>query len=190
MANLPQRAPSGQGPMNIVKQPNLYPRTCVTRIVNDLFVIINDGINPTLEAFIFTLSQLPGVGEFTKIFQSYCIEQIEFWIRPEYTQLVDSATLSNAKNVELYTAVDLTNNSAPPSVDSLLEYQSVAHTNITTNHYRKFKPSYMLGGVAPSCNLISCDNPDERWNCLKVAIPPCGVAMTFRTVVKYKVALS
>lgn len=174
----------------IISQPNLAPTVVVSRIVNGLCDVTTDGINPSPFGFTFTLNQIPGASELIRMYQTYCIEQIEVWWRPEYTQLVDSALVSNAANVEFYSALDLADGSAPASVDALLEYQSVAHTGITKNHYRKLRPSYLLNGTSPTCVRISTAYPNEKWYAIKVAVPPTGVAMTFRSVVKFKVVLT
>jgi len=186
-AALPQSTPSRQGPTNLIRQPTLYPRVAFSRMVDGVYNFTNDGINPTLVGYDFNLTTLPQYTEWTAMFQAYCIEMIEIWIRPEYTVLSDSAPLSNAVNVELFTCIDLTNNTAPTSVGDVQAYQSCAHTGITQNHYRKFAPAYSATSL-PVCGLVSTGNPGAKWNALKIAVPPCGVAMTFRTVVKMKIA--
>jgi hypothetical protein len=187
--HLPMSAPSAQGPRNNVTNPSTYPRICVARTAEGLFDVNNDGINPSLLAFNFSLNDLPGYTEMTAMFQSYCIEQVEIWFRPEYTVLSDASALSSAINVEFNSAIDLVDGTAPPTVDALLEYQTLAHTSITTTHYRKIRPAYLLDGISPSCTQISCASPATNWFGLKVAIKPCGTAMVFRSTVKYKVAL-
>ena len=189
MRTLPQSTPSSEGPTNNIVQPTLYPRTVISRIVTGLYDVNNDGVNPSLEAINFSLNDVPGYSELTAVYQSYCIEQIEIWFRPEYTQLVDSSTLSNAVNVEFLSAIDLVDSASPVSVAALSEYQSLAHTGITQNHYRKFKPAYLIDSAMPSCGLISTNSPSLNWYGLKVAVPPCGVSMKFRSVVKFKIAL-
>ena len=188
-ANLPQRAPATQGPRNSLAQPTLYPRVAVARFVEASYDVQNDGINPTLDNLEFALVDVPGYTEFTAMFQTYCIEQIEIWFRPEYTVLSDASSLSNSKNVDFFTAIDSVSATAPASVAAVTEFQSAAHTSITQTHYRKFKPAYLVDGIAPACGLLSTASPSTKWYGLKVAVPPCGVAMTFRTVVKFKIAL-
>ena len=188
-SNLPQNTPSNEGPKNIIGQPTLYPRVAVSRLVTGYYNFTNDGINPSLEAINFSLNDIPGYTEFTALFQTYCIEQIEIWIRPEYTVLSDASSLSNSVNVEMLSAIDLVDATAPASVAALSEYQSIAHTSIVSTHYRKFKPSYLVDNIAPTCALLSTASPSTNWYGLKVAVPPCGVAMTFRTIVKFKIAL-
>jgi len=188
-SNLPQSTPSTQGPRNQLSQPTLYPRVAVQKTVTGYYNFTNDGINPSLEAINFSLNDVPGYTEMTAMFQTYCIELVEIWIRPEYTVLSDASTLSNSVNVEMLSVIDLVDGTAPASVAALCEYQSLAHTSIVTTHYRKFKPAYLVDNIAPTCALISTASPATNWFGLKVAVPPCGVAMTFRTVVKFKIAL-
>jgi len=183
-----ERAPANEGPSNIPRQPTLYPRITMARQFTGTYDVTNDGINPTLIGFDFNLTTVPQYLEWTNVFQAYCIEKIEIWWRPEYTVLSDSAPLSNAVNVEFNSAIDLTNNSAPTAVTDVQAYQSCAHTSITQTHYRKFKPAYSTNSI-PVCAYVSTSNPGAKWNGIKVAIPPCGVAMTFRSVVKVIVAL-
>lgn len=187
--NLPTRTPSNEGPRNTLTQPTLYPRVALSRLVTGYYNFTNDGINPSLEAINFSLNDIPGYTELTAVFQTYCIEEVEIWIRPEYTVLSDASTLSNSVNVEMLTAIDLVDGTAPASVAAVSEYQSVAHTSIVTTHYRKFKPSYLVDNIAPSCALLSTASPATNWYGLKIAVPPCGVVMTFRTIVKFKLAM-
>ena len=188
--NLPSQAPSSQALATPIRQPNLFPSICVTRMVDGPFNIANDGINPSLAAINFSLSDVPGYGEFTAMWSTYCIEQVEIWFRPEYTVLSDASALSNSVNVEFYSAIDLVDGGAPTAVTQVQEYQSCAHTSIVTTHYRKIRPSYMLDAVAPSCARVSTASPSLNWFGLKIAVPPCGIAMTFRAVAKYKIVLT
>jgi hypothetical protein len=177
-------------PNTLASQPNLYPTICLTRIVTGLFDVVNDGISPSLYAFNFTLTQVPQYTELTALYQTYCIEQVEVWFRPEYTELTDASALSNAVNVELCSAIDTVDGTTPTSISDVQAYQSVAHTGITFNHYRKIKPSYLMDNVAPTCTRVTTASPNLRWYGLKVAVPPCGTAMTFRSTVKYKIVVS
>ena len=188
--NLPSQALSRQALPTPIRQPNLYPSICITRMVDGPFNIANDGINPSLAAINFSLSDVPGYGEFTAMWSTYCIEQVEIWFRPEYTVLSDASALSNSVNVEFYSAIDLVDGGAPTAVTQVQEYQNCAHTSIVTTHYRKIRPAYLLDSVAPSCARVSTASPSLNWFGLKIAVPPCGIAMTFRAVAKYKIVLT
>lgn len=189
ISNLPARAPSGFAPSNIPHQPALYPRICIARTVSGIYDLVSDGINPTYVGLNFSLNDIPGLADMTGMYQTYCIEQVEIWFRPEYTVLSDASALSNSVNVDLYSAIDLTDSSAPGAVADIQQYQNCAHTSIVTTHYRKIKPAYAASGGAPMCLLVPTSNNTLNWNSLRVAIPPTGVAMTFRSIAKFKIAL-
>lgn len=186
--NLPMVTPSREGPMNMLRQPTLHPIVSFSRTIEGLYDITNSGVTPALNAWNFSLNDIPGYTEFTALFQSYCIEQIEIWWRPEYTVLSDASALSTAVNVEFNSAIDLVDGTAPATVDTVLEYQSAAHTSITTTHYRKFKPAYLIDNQMPACGLISTASPSVNWFGVKTAIPATGAAMTFRSIAKFKIA--
>jgi hypothetical protein len=188
--NLPQSAPSRASPSNVINQPGFYPRVCLTRLVEGTFDVTNDGVNPTLAAINFSLNDIPGYTEMTSMFQTYCIEQVDIWWRPEYTQLVDSAALSNAVNVEFNSAIDQVDSAAPTSVPDVLQYQNAAHTSITKTHFRKIRPAYLIDSQVPSCARISTSAPSVNWFGIKIGINPCGVAMTFRSTARFKVVLT
>ena len=188
--DLPMQANSRQALPTPIRQPNLYPSICISRMVDGIFNIANDGINPSLVAINFSLNDVPGYTEFTAMWSTYCIEQVEVWFRPEYTVLSDASALSNSVNVEFYSAIDLVDAAAPTAVTDVQQYQNCAHTSIVTSHYRKIRPAVLLDGVAPTCSRISTASPSTNWYGLKVAVPPCGIAMTFRGVAKYKIVLT
>lgn len=190
VARLPMTTPSSQGPANLVKQPTLYPRVAVSRILQSgTYDVSNNGIVATLANINFSLNDVPGYAEMTAMYQTYCIEQVELWFRPEYTVLSDASALSSSVNVDFYSAIDLVDSSPPVNVDAVTEYQTCAHTSITKTHYRKIRPAYLIDGAAPACGLLSTASPSTNWYGLKIAIPPCGTAMTFRCVAKFKIAL-
>lgn len=182
--------PVGAGPTNIQRQNTLYPRVCVSRTCEGLFDVSNTGITASLQAISFSLNDIPGYTELTAMFQTYCLEQVEIWWRPEYTVLSDASALSSSVNVEFNSAIDLVDSSTPSTVDDVLQYQSAAHTSITQTHYRKFKPNYLIDGILPTCSLISTNSPSTNWYGVKVGVPACGTAMTFRSVAKFKIALA
>lgn len=186
----PQRAPANYAPSNVVSQPNFYPRTTITRTVQEPYNITTDGISPDLIGINFSLADVPGATELAALYQTYCIEQVELWFRPEYTVLSDASALSNSVNVDLYSAIDLTNSSAPASVAAVCEYQNCAHTSIVRTHYRKIRPAYLIDALLPSCAMMSTASLSSDWMGLKVAIPPTGIAMTFRTIAKFKISFA
>ena len=187
-ANLPVAAPTTQAPANIPVQPNFYPRVCVSRMVDGLIDITATAIAPGLNSFAFTLSMVPGFAEFQAMWTHFCLEKIEIWYRPEYTVLSDSGVASTAINVEFYSVVDFDTNAA--AISDLQQYQNCAHTPITKVHYRKFKPSFLGYNGDPMCALVPTSQSALRWYGLKVGVPPCGTTMTFRSTIKFTIALA
>ncbi len=189
--NPPPRTPTYEASPTAIVQPKLFPIVDVCRLVQGgTYDIICDGINPSYTGLNFSLNDVPGYTELTALYQQYCIEQIEIWFRPEYTVLSDASALSNSVNVEFNSAIDVVDGTAPTSVNAVLEYQNCAHTSIVQTHYRKFKPAYLIDGIMSSCGFISTASPSSNWYGLKIAVPPTGIAMTFRATAKYKIKLA
>jgi len=147
--------------------------------------VICDGINPTLVGTAYMLSQLPSYTDFTKLFDMYRITKIEASFYPEYTELTDAAPVSNAVNVLFNSAVDISDNSAPLTVNALLEYQQLKTTGITKVHVNTWVPAIKMGGLVPCMCWLPTSAPSELHYGLKIAVPPTGVSMTFRCKVKY-----
>jgi len=150
------------------------------RVVEDNYDIVTDGINPSLAAIRFNLSQLPSYTDFTSLFDMYRIDRIDIKFTPEYTELTDAALVSNAVNVYFNSAVDLTDSTTPASVNEVLQFQSLVSTGITKEHNRSWVPTYLDADNIPCRSFLPTSNASIRHYCLKVAIPATGVAMTFR----------
>lgn len=165
----------------IMKCPVYRPVYKFNRVVEERYDIATDGINPSLNAFVFTLDQLPDYTDFTRLFDMYRITKVEIdWV-PEYTELTDAALVSNAVNVRFNSTVDLSDAASPASVDEVLQYQQLISTGITKAHKRSWVPTFLMGGLVPCTCWLPTSSPSERHYGLKVAIPPTGVAMTFRS---------
>ena len=139
--------------------------------------------------FNFSLNDLPNYTEFTALFDLYKIERIEIEWTPEYTELTDASVLSSALNVYFNSAIDPAGNT-PASVDDVLQYRSLQSTPITKMHKRDFVPAYLMDGIIPTSTYISCASPSSNLYGLVYAIPATGVAMTFRSRVKYYLSMA
>lgn len=186
----PSRAPAGYGGTNAVTQPNLYPRVALARTVEGLFNIVCDGINPTYAAINFSLADVPGASEIQSMFQTYCIEKVDIWFRPEYTVLSDASALSNSVNIDFYTSIDLVDSTAPSGVGQVQQYQSCAHTSIVTTHFRRIKPALAIDGFIPGCSMVSTSSANTDWRGLKIAVAATGIPMTFRSIAKYYISVA
>lgn len=183
-----RRSSQNKNPANIrnplVSNPIKFQRT-----VEGVFDITTNGIAANIGILQFSLVDLPGYTEFTALFDLYKIESIEIEWTPEYTELTDAALVSNAVNVYFNTAIDPAGNT-PSSVDDVLQYRSLHSTSITKNHKRSFVPAYLMDGIIPSSCYISCASPSSNLYGIVYGIPPTGIAMTFRSRVKYHLSLS
>lgn len=168
----------------MVSQPSKFTRT-----VEGLFDITTNGIAANFGVFNFSLNDLPNSAEFTVLFDQYKIEQIEIEWTPEYTELTDAALVSNAVNVFLNSAIDPAGNT-PTSVDDVLQYRSLHSTSITKPHKRTFVPAVLMDGIIPASCYISCASPSTNLWGVVYGIPPTGVAMTFRSRVKYHLSMA
>lgn len=154
------------------------------RTIEEAFDLTCDGINPTLGAFTFSLSQVPNSTNFTNLFDVYRITKVKVdWI-PEYTELTDAALVSNAVNVRFNTAIDLTDSSVPADVDTVLTYQQLHSTGITKPHSRQWVPTFLMGGLVPCTCWLPTSAPTQAHYGLKYGIPPTGVEMILRSRMK------
>jgi len=182
------KSPNNQNSNQIMKCPVFRPVYKFNRISEDtIFNVVTDGINPYLSAFTFSLSQLPNYSDFTNLFDMYRITKISIdWV-PEYTELTDAALVSNAVNVRFNSAIDLTDQLAPGSVNEVLQFQQLKSSGITQTHSRSWIPSFLMGGLVPCTCWLPTTSPAERHYGLKIGIPATGVAMTFRARVRLNV---
>lgn len=148
------------------------------------FDVLTDGINPTLFGASFNISNLPTSGDFTALFDVYRIDRIDIVWRPEYTELVDSGLASNAVNVNFNSAIDITDSSAPASVNELIQYSTLKSTSITKTHARSFRPAILMNSSSP-CFCWNAANAATTHLGVKVAIPATGVAMNFVSKVTF-----
>lgn len=170
---------------NAMTTPIYRPIHKFHRVVESGYDIVTDGINPSLSGFVFALSSLPSFTDFTNLFDLYRIVKIDIdWV-PEYTELTDAALVSNAVNVRFNSSIDLQDGTAPLAVNNILEYETLQSTPITKPHRRSFRPTILMGGVFPCNCWVPTASPNERHYAVKVAIPPTGVAMTFRARIKF-----
>ena len=148
-----------------------------------------DGINPSLGVFNFSLNDLPGYTDFTALFDQYKIDRIEIEWFPEYTELTDASTLSNAKNVQLNTAIDPAG-ATPAAVTDVLQFRTLHSTSITKVHKRDFKPAYLVDGISPVSMYLNTSSPSSNWFGISYGVDPTGVAMDFRSRAKFYLSMA
>lgn len=180
---------AGNATMSMVAQPRFKPVIKLSRTLLERFDISTDGINPSLNAILFTLDQLPDYTDFTRLFQTYRITRVDITWTPEYTELTDAALVSNAVNVYFNSAIDQASSASPASVDEVIQYQTCNSTGITKVHKRSVRVSALMNSMPCNC-MITTQQPSERHYGLKIGIPPTGVAMTFRSKAKFYLELA
>lgn len=173
--------------LQTMKCPLYAPIYSFHRVIESGYDITTDGINPSLVAMRFTLDILPNYLDFVRLFDLYKISKVEIEWLPEYTEFTDASVLSNAVNVRFNSAINLTDNSTPATVNEILEYQQVLSTGVTKSHKRSFKPATLMSGLIPCDCWIPTWQPSQPYYGLKIGIPATGVAMTFRARVKLHV---
>jgi len=168
-------------------QPLYKPVVPFTRTIQGgTFDITCDGVNPSVGVYNFSLNDLPNSTEFSNLFQVYKIQKVHIKWEPEYTVLSDASALSNSVNVQFNTAVDPSGNT-PASVDDVLQFQNCKSTGITKPHVRSFTPYLFMDGTSPCSCYVSSNSPSTNFWGLQYGIPATGVAMKFRSSVKYTI---
>lgn len=87
----------------------------------------------------FSLSQLPGVAEFTTLFDQYRILKIKArWMpRANSAELYANNTIGS-----LFTVVDYDDVGTPTAINDLMQYQNLKTTRHVGEHVRVFKPQF------------------------------------------------
>lgn len=178
------KSPNQQLTNQVMNCPVYRPIYKFTRTIDQTYNIFCDGINQSVGAYVFTLDQLPGYTDFTKLFDMYRITKVEIEWSPEYTELTDAALASNAVNVRFYSAVDISDSGSPSTYQDILEYGNMVSTPITQTHKQGWKPTFLMGGLVPCQCWLPTSAPSERHYGIKWGIPPTGVSMEFRAKVK------
>lgn len=155
-----------------------------------MYDIVCDGINPSIGLINFSLSDLPTATDFTNLFQTYVIEEINISWRPEYTELTDAALVSNATNVAFNTGIQLSSTNAPASVNDVLQYQGVSTTQLTRQHRVRFKPMILMNGLMPCSCQITTDQATANWYGVAYGINATGIAMRFYSTCVFRLRLS
>lgn len=127
---------------------------------------------PISAALSFSLSQLPGVTEFTNLYDQYKINGISLKIQPLLTEGI-SSVVSGTTNAwgfpKLSTVLDFDDSVNPATELVMLQYGSLKQTGAFKEHKRFFKPKTRVAaldaGGAITANTVSA----ARW--LDVANP-------------------
>ncbi len=141
-----------------------------------------DGTNPYLNAYNFSMNDMPGYTELTALYDDYKLTGVMVKIFPFQTQSNSNASLANVQNVPMFYTIDRNDTTAPASVDAILEYND----HKISNTFRGIKlwipnPKFQDATNAVRGGWVSTQNPSLNWFGYKLAIPPTGVIATFYT---------
>ncbi|AUM61706.1 capsid [uncultured virus] len=153
----------------------LYKRHC------DFGEINVSNLTGAQGSYIFKLSQLPSVAEFTNLYDTYKINAVKLVFLPQQTQSVSIGSINNANAAaRFFSVLDYNDNSVPLGPDELREYQSCKYTPILRPHKRYFKPRIQDRGSSytPGRPWINCTSPDQEYFGLKYAIEPIDSSTT------------
>lgn len=96
------------------------------------------------------LGQLPGVTEFTSLYDQYKIKGVQFKIQPLLTEGIASV-LSGSANVwgfpKLSTVIDYDDSTNPATEDVMLQYGSLKQTPAFREHKRYIKPKVKMASL-------------------------------------------
>lgn len=152
-------------------RPNTYDFKR-TIFYENLF-IVNSG-TPLGYAFEQKFSQLPGVTDFTNLYDSYMIKKIVVKLIPKITQHnLSTTTIGNADLPQVHSAIDYDDATTPTSVNQLVEYQSHKMTRGNQVHTRVLVPKVELStsstGNAPKAfQWLDCDDTTVNHRGIKV----------------------
>jgi len=101
---------------------------------------------PIATAYNFNLNQLPGVSEFTALFDQYKITGAKLQFTPALSEGILNPTTPSAATLgysRFHSVIDYDDSTTPTSEDQLLEYGSVKSTAPFRTHTRFIKPKML-----------------------------------------------
>lgn len=158
-------------------------------------------VDPTADAvgvIRFFLNELPNHTEFTSLYDQYMISGVNVKIVPRWNY-VSNTTANVNWNGQLYSCLDYDDAVLPANLNTILQYQNVHMTRLTSVHKRFIKPKFNMlgantGGVAPVAPIITrpvrgfidCTWDETQHNCIKFCIPQFATGVDI-PVVKFDV---
>lgn len=138
--------------------------------------ITQTALTEVLGSFQFTLSSVQGYTELTNLFDSYRIAYVEVKFTPVYN-MAAITTAATMITPNLYTAIDLDDNSAPGSIAAIEEYGTCRMSRFDANQSRKFSPflaKAVYSGAFTSFGMdngwVDCNSPTVQWYGVKYGI--------------------
>lgn len=140
---MPKRSRFGN--KKLARQVHVFKRTAY--LGNQIASITTLGVpTPIAAAYNFNLNQLPGVGDFTALFDQYKITGAKLTYTPALSEGVLNPTFASAATLgysRVHSVIDYDDSSTPTSEDQLLEYGSHKSTAPFRTHTRFIKPKML-----------------------------------------------
>lgn len=154
---------------------------------------------PVANAYVFTLNQLPSVGDFTSLFDQYKITGAKLQLTPALSEGISSPLFGTASTLgysRVHSVIDYDDASAPASEDQMLEYGSHKSTAPFQKHSRFIRPkvlheiyrSAIATAYAPKSNTyLDMTNTDVPHYGIKVWISAPNTTAGTAGSIAYKV---
>ena len=94
----------------------------------------------TVGAFVFQLNSLPNNADLKKMYDEYTVDKLRFEFIPNGSNIPCVSGATVASRCILYTAKDYNDNTAPASLNAILEYQTCKYSPYLEKQYRSLKP--------------------------------------------------
>lgn len=120
-----------------IKQPVQYFTR--TQFISGQFVIA-PGAAAAGQAINFQFANVPAATDFTGLYDQYCIKGVKMTFIPRITGTVVTDATSVAAVGSLWTCIDYDDDSTPPNLATLLQYQNLKRTRVGAVHSRYLVP--------------------------------------------------
>lgn len=164
------------------RKANPYSGTQVSNFKRtyDFTTGVTSVLSPTLQAFNFSLNDLPGYSEIVNLFNFYKMKGVVFRWTPYQTESNSTGTVNNVGNIPVVFCIDNANSTAPATVSELLEHNNhIIHDTLTD--FKKWipNPKFADSSSAERSGWISTSNISLNYFGIKMAIPATVSAMTY-----------
>lgn len=125
----------------------------------------------TLGSLIFQLQNVPNSGEFTALFDQYKINGVKVVFMPRANS---SEVGTNQGLIKFFSAIDYDDNTAPTSINDLLQYENMKCTNTSKDHKRYLRPK--IAREIYNSVTTTAYGPTSGWiDCTNAAVPHYGI---------------
>lgn len=125
----------------------------------------------TLGSLIFQLQNVPNAGEFQALFDQYRINGVKVVFMPRANS-AEAGT--NQGLVKFFSCIDYDDNTAPTSINDILQYENMKCTNVTRDHKRYLVPK-IAREVYNSATTTAYSSGTGWIDCTNAAVPHYGI---------------